>query len=354
LRLAGRPGCPSGHGAASSFETTLLRTATGVALIPVALEEVRRRHDGAHRLRYRHHVEPVAVAGQVHHLKLGGGERCHISLALGEIHRVHQLQRLQQRADIDIEIERVNRDAARRDAELLMRAPFVGHGFAECDHLLDDGRLALQRGLLRPRGLVGLVAQRLEDDAPMFGQKVDSVGGEQLVVAKCGGNRAAAGAFQPGLHIVFAIAAGFEAVDADRLILCQAKARRNLGIGALVFDFGRGLARRELEVLLRIGEEIRNHRKRLAWCRRRRRRRRIDRLWRAAVNRRLGQHVIFGNDGLAVAPLGVARPPLVADRAPIGGGFFIELLADGGVFRVLAAILRDLLRRLGEDDGRQH
>src|ERR1700681_3974752 len=42
-----------------------------IALVTTALEKIRGRDLLAHRLRHRHHVEPGAVAGQIHHLQFG-------------------------------------------------------------------------------------------------------------------------------------------------------------------------------------------------------------------------------------------------------------------------------------------
>src|SRR5882672_3068793 len=57
-----------------------------IALVAAALEKIRGRHLFAQRLRHRHHVEPGAVAGEIHHLQFGGAERAHETLGACEDH----------------------------------------------------------------------------------------------------------------------------------------------------------------------------------------------------------------------------------------------------------------------------
>jgi hypothetical protein len=56
-----------------------------------------------------------------------------------------------------------------------------------------------------------------------FGDDLDRIGRQQLVVAERGGDGARRlVVFEPGLHVVTAVAAGLEAVDADDLFFVQA------------------------------------------------------------------------------------------------------------------------------------
>ena len=104
-------------------------------------------------------------------------------------------------------------DAARRDTELFMRAPLVRYGFAECDHLLDDSRLALEFGLLRAPCLMGLVMDGLDHEAAVFRQNTDGVGGQELVI-KRSRDRTGAGLVPSSPACTsYSVAAGFEAVD---------------------------------------------------------------------------------------------------------------------------------------------
>src|SRR5262245_66116852 len=82
---------------------------------------------------------------------------------------------------------------------------------------------------------------------PLLRQQLDAVGGQELVVAERGGNRPRirSGIFQPRLHVVLAVAAGLERVDADRLLAREPGRGRDLGVGALRSEERRvGRARR--------------------------------------------------------------------------------------------------------------
>jgi hypothetical protein len=73
---------------------------------------------------------------------------------------------------------------------------------------------------------MGLVMDGLDHEAAVFRQNTDGVGGQELVIAKRSRDRTGAGAgtLEPGLHVVFSVAAGFEAVDSHSLITRQAEA----------------------------------------------------------------------------------------------------------------------------------
>ena len=103
----------------------------------------------------------------------------------------------------------------------------------------------------------------------LLGEQFDAVGGEQLVVADRGRDRARArprGA-QSRLHVVIAVAAGLERIDPHRLLARQPRRRGDAGIGALELDLAGGPLRRELEMLRRGLQEIGDHRNGFALAR---------------------------------------------------------------------------------------
>ena len=108
-------------------------------------------------------------------------------------------------------------------------------------------------------------------------------------------------------------AAGFERIDAHRLLARQPRGERVAGIGALELDFRRRTLWRELELFGCGLQEIPDDRNRLALPRLRWFGRWIDRPLRPCVERRMGQHIIVERDGLAIPPFGVAATTLLGD-----------------------------------------
>ena len=235
--------------------------------------------------------------------------------------RRQQLVGLQHRPDVDIEHHGVHGPALRGIGELLVLGPGVRHGARERHHLFQHGKLVVHRLARRARQCRGPCRQFLDEFVALFGQQFDAVGGEQLVVADRGRDRAGArprGA-QARLHVVIAVAAGLERIDPHRLLARQAGGQRVAGIGALEVDFGGRPLRHELEMLGGGFQEIGDHRQRLALARRLLfLRLRINRPLRTAVDRRLRQHVIVQRNGLTFPALGVAALSLLGDRRPIG------------------------------------
>ena len=229
-----------------------------------------------------------------------------------------------------------------------MLGPRVRHGARERHHLLQHRKLVIHRLARRARQCRGPRRQLLDEFVALFGQQFDAVGGEQLVVADRGRDRAGArprGA-QARLHVVIAGAAGLERIDPHRLLARQARGQRVAGIGALELDFGGRPLRRELELLGGGFQEIGDHRNRLALARRLLfLRLRIDRPLRPAIDRRLRQHIIVERNGLAFPPLGVAALSFLRDRRPIGARLLLERGARFLIFFQLAAIFGDRLRR---------
>jgi hypothetical protein len=85
-------------------------------------------------LRHRHHVVAGAVAGEVHHFKLGRRQRRAVAFGTRKQHRHHQLLGLQQRPDIDVEIHRVYPPALLRVGKRFVLAPVVRHALRKRDH----------------------------------------------------------------------------------------------------------------------------------------------------------------------------------------------------------------------------
>ena len=227
--------------------------------------------------------------------------------------------------------------------------------------------MLFERGFLRPRQRSGPRLQRLHEMMTAFGDDLDRIGRQQLVVAERGGDSARRlVVFEPGLHVVTAVAAGLEAVDADDLFFVQAGREGNLPVGALEFTFALRPARNEFEFLSGGGKKIGDHRhvgpggRRLLL----RRLRRIDRFGRAGINRRLGEHIIVERQRFLARALGDALAPFLRNEAPIrlglGGVSGLRLL----IFSKRAAILRDCrgrrrrshrgLPHLGRLRGRRH
>src|SRR5262249_6431563 len=98
---------------------------------------------------------------------------------------------------------------------------------------------------------------------------------------------------------------------------------RDLGVSTLEFAFALRLAGQELEFRLGGGKKIGDHRHVRAGGFRflLRSLRRIERLWRPAIKRRLGEHIIVERQRLPTRALGRAGAPLLTDQAPIGLGF---------------------------------
>ena len=223
-----------------------------IVSVAASKKEIRCRYLVAPVPRHRNHVEAVAVAGQVHHFQLRGGERFGKTLTAGERDRVHELLRLQERPDIDVQIQRVNAKPLSRPRQRLMPVPVVGNALGESYHLAQDRNLALLHRLFGVGQSRGAREQILDELIAAFGDNLDGIRGQQLVVAERRGDRAGGlVVFEPGLNVVFAVAPGLEAINADNLPLRQAGCQRDLGIGAFELAFALGPPGNEFEFLLR-------------------------------------------------------------------------------------------------------
>src|SRR5262249_62339715 len=87
--------------------------------------------------------ETVAVAGEVHHLEFGGAENRSISLSARKHDGVQEFLRLQQRTDVQIEIEGMNGKPFRRVRQSVVLAPGVRHAAAESRHALEHRTYSL-------------------------------------------------------------------------------------------------------------------------------------------------------------------------------------------------------------------
>src|SRR3954462_4032074 len=148
-----------------------------------------------------------------------------------------------------------------------------------------------------------LCLQDIDELIPFLRQEFDAVGGEQLVVAKRGGNclRAGPRGFQPRLHVVFAVAAGLERIDANGLLLRDAGGRGDPGIGAFVLDLALRLLRSKPEFPRRCFQQVGDHRYIFSGRRLLDRRGGIDRSRWSRINRWLAQHVVLEQGALIVA-----------------------------------------------------
>src|SRR5262249_23125112 len=92
-----------------------------IALIAPRLEEVRGRHAFARCERHGDHIEAIAVAGEVHHLQLGRTQDRAISLCARKYDGVQELLRLQQRTNVQIQIQRMDAETFGRVRQLVVR-----------------------------------------------------------------------------------------------------------------------------------------------------------------------------------------------------------------------------------------
>src|SRR6266446_4238699 len=122
-----------------------------IALIASGLEEIRGGHSFAPRQRHGDDIEAIAIAGEVHHLELGRTQYSARSLRAREDDGIQQLLRLQQRTNVQIQIQRMDAEAFGRVRQLVVRAPGIGHASAESDHAFEHPKLPLQ-GFLRLLG----------------------------------------------------------------------------------------------------------------------------------------------------------------------------------------------------------
>src|SRR5258705_10395944 len=95
---------------------------------------------------------------------------------------IEELLCLQQGADIDVKIQRMDAPALRRVRQSVMRAPAVRYGAAESDHGLEYRDFLQQRGFRFGARRRRLRLQGADELIALFRQELDAVGGQQLVV----------------------------------------------------------------------------------------------------------------------------------------------------------------------------
>jgi hypothetical protein len=138
------------------------------------------------------------------------------------------------RPDVEIQIHRVDTEPLRGVRQRLMLVPVVGNAAREADHLAKDGDLAVQRAPFAVRQLHGARRQAFDELIAAFGDDLDGVGRQQLIVAQRRRDRARPLiVFKPRLHVVIAVAADLEAVDAHDLFFGQSGRRGDPGVSAL-------------------------------------------------------------------------------------------------------------------------
>jgi hypothetical protein len=170
---------------------------------------------------------------------------------------------------------------------------------------------------------------------------------------------------QAGLQIVAAVAAGLERIDAHRLLAGEAGGGRDLGVGRFEIRFGLRPVRHEIELLGGGLQKFRNRRNRHRRPLRIAGRRHVaGRPRRPGIGRRLRQHIVVDDDRLAGPALGIAHPPLVGDRLPVGLGLLLEggagadigldrrICRGRNIHRLVRCLLR--VRRHGGAEQRGH
>ena len=125
--------------------------------VAVLLEEIGRRHLVAPVSWHRHHVETVAVAGQVHHLSSAALNGAANPLRRANTMEFEKFLSLQQRAEIQVEVQRMDGAAFLRSGQRFMLAPPVRHAFCKRDHFAHDREFPLQ----------GFFCRRLTVAAPL-------------------------------------------------------------------------------------------------------------------------------------------------------------------------------------------
>ena len=222
-----------------------------------------------------------------------------------------------------------------------MLVPVVGNAAREADHLAKDGDLAVQRAPFAVRQLHGARRQAFDELIAAFGDDLDGVGRQQLIVAQRRRDRARPLiVFKPRLHVVIAVAAGLEAVDTHDLLFGQPGRQGDAGVSAFEFALALRLKWSKLELALGGCEKVGHHRH----VRRGRRRlflrlRRIARFRRAAIDRRLRQHIIVERDLFTARAFRRPQMPLCGNRAPIRLGRGRVARLDLQIFGQSAAIL---------------
>src|SRR5262249_40325622 len=99
-----------------------------------------------------HHVEAIAIAGEIHQFELGGGERRRIAFGAGEANGIRKLLYLQDRTEIEIKHRCMDTEASRRRlGETIVLAPTVRDPATVRDHPLETLDLALHRNLCGAR-----------------------------------------------------------------------------------------------------------------------------------------------------------------------------------------------------------
>ena len=232
-----------------------------------------------------------------------------------------------------------------------MLIPLVGDAATERGHVAHDFDLSDQRrsrGAGKPGELV------LEHDAEplaLLGHDLDAVGIQQLIVAECRRYRVRSRPilFETGLGIVFAVTADLERVDANCLLAREPGRAGDFGVGPFEVDLARGPGRHEPIFLERMPQKISHNGQGwsgwqvVALFGRR------NRPCRAAVERRLRQHIVFRYDRLTATTLGVAHLALLPDLIPIRRrNLFKRLtrrLVGGELAKVVRLCVRDDERR---------
>ena len=181
-----------------------------------------------------------------------------------------------------------------------MLIPLVGDAATERGHVAHDFDLSDQRRS-RGAGKPGeLVPEHDAEPLALLGHDLDAVGVQQLIVAECRRYRVRSRPilFETGLGIVFAVTADLERVDANCLLAREPGRAGDFGVGPFEVDLARGPGRHEPIFLERMPQKISHNGQGWSGWQVVELFGRRNRPCRAAVERRLRQHIVFRYDRL--------------------------------------------------------
>ena len=182
-------------------------------------------------------------------------------LAAREHDRVQKLLSLQPRTEVEVKIERMHAEALFGVGQDLVLAPGVRHASGKRDHPAQSLDLVRQRPLSIDRQSRVSRLQIAEEMGTVFGNDLDGIGRQQLIVAKrCGNGAGVRIIFAAGLDVVAAVAGRLEAVNTHDLISGQPGGQGHTGVSALELIVALRPLRREFEFAFRRGKKVGDHR----------------------------------------------------------------------------------------------
>ncbi len=119
-----------------------------------------------------------------------------------------------------------------------MLVPSIRHTLRIAYHFAQNGDFVIHRLPVAVRKFGSTHREFSDELIALFGDDLDGVGRKELIIAKRRRDRAGFFVvFKSGLHIVAAVAAGFEAIDAHNLVPGEPGRQRRPGISALKLAF---------------------------------------------------------------------------------------------------------------------